>query len=163
VDLARLRWPELKRSFFGDIRAMIADGRCAGAYDEGTMGSAIGTVLVVDDDVEIRETMMNVLACEGYEVIGAANGVQALERLRSALPSVMLLDLMMPVMSGWEVIEELERTGEIEALPIVVVSAMGAPGAQECLAKPVALEDLLQAVGRCCGGRSSAVQISMRV
>jgi CheY-like chemotaxis protein len=108
------------------------------------------TVLVVDDDAEIRETLMLLLEREGYGVIGAENGAQALVALRQSHPSVMLLDLMMPVMSGWEVLDELETTGELANVPIVVVSAMCAPGARACLRKPVDLDELLEVVGRCC-------------
>jgi two-component system response regulator CpxR len=114
------------------------------------MVASSGIVLVVDDDAEIRETLTHLLQAEGYTVLRAANGVQALEQLRVGHPNVMLLDLMMPVMSGWEVLEELGESGELEKVPIVVVSAMGAPGARVCLRKPVNLDELLAVVGRCC-------------
>jgi CheY-like chemotaxis protein len=114
------------------------------------MTPSLRTVLVVDDDAEIRETLMVLLEQEGYIAIGAANGVQALEQLRRAHPNVMLLDLMMPVMSGWEVLDELETTGELGKVPIIVVSAMCAPGARACLRKPVDLDQLLAVVAGCC-------------
>jgi CheY-like chemotaxis protein len=114
------------------------------------MMASSGTVLVVDDDAEIRETLTLLLEQEGYTVLGAENGVQALEQLRRGHPNVMLLDLMMPVMSGWEVLDELGECGELGSVPIIVVSAMCAPGARACLVKPVDLEELLEVVGRCC-------------
>ena len=114
------------------------------------MVASSGIVLVVDDDAEIRETLTHLLQAEGYTVLRAANGVQALEQLRAGHPNVMLLDLMMPVMSGWEVLEELGASGELESVPIIVVSAMCAPGARACLRKPVNLDELLAAVGSCC-------------
>jgi CheY-like chemotaxis protein len=114
------------------------------------MMASSGTVLVVDDDAEIRETMTLLLEQEGYTVIAAENGLQALEQLRERHPDVMLLDLMMPVMSGWEVLDELGESGELANVKIVVVSAMCAPGARACLRKPVDLEELLDVVGRCC-------------
>src|ERR1700691_5925439 len=109
-----------------------------------------GTVLVVDDDAEIREVMIHLLEQEGYTVLGAENGLQALVQLRESHPNLMLLDLMMPVMSGWEVLEALAETGELARIPIIVVSAMCAPGAQACLRKPVDLDELLALVGRYC-------------
>jgi CheY-like chemotaxis protein len=109
-----------------------------------------GIVLVVDDDAEIRETLSALLQNEGYTVVRAENGAQALEQLRRVHPSVMLLDLMMPVMSGWEVLEELETNHEFDDVKIVVVSAMCAPRARACLRKPVDLEELLDVVGECC-------------
>jgi CheY-like chemotaxis protein len=114
------------------------------------MISSSGIVLVVDDDVEIRETLSHLLQQEGYTVLRAANGEQALAQLRTCHPNVMLLDLMMPVKSGWEVLEELDETGELGAIPIIVVSAMCAPGARACLRKPVDLDELLDVVGTCC-------------
>ena len=108
------------------------------------------TVLVVDDDGEIRDTLTSLLQHEGYTVLGAENGVQALEKLRRLHPDVMLLDLMMPVMSGWEVLEELEERGELDTTQIVVVSARGAPFARACLRKPVDLDELRHVVDRCC-------------
>jgi two-component system response regulator CpxR len=114
------------------------------------MLASSGIVLVVDDDAEIRETLTHLLEEEGYTVLRAANGVQALKHLREDHPNVMLLDLMMPVMSGWEVLEELGESGEIDTIPIIVVSAMCAPGARACLRKPVNLDELLAVVGTCC-------------
>jgi CheY-like chemotaxis protein len=112
-----------------------------------------GIVLVVDDDAEIRETLSALLEHEGYTVLSAENGKQALEHLHQTTPSCVLLDLMMPVMSGWEVLEEVQESAELSTIPIVVVSAMCAPGARHCLQKPVDLDELLDVVDRCCCGR----------
>lgn len=82
------------------------------------------TVLVVDDDFDLRHTMREVLQDEGYVVATAANGREALELLRrSAPPRVMVLDLMMPVMDGWELLDELKRDSELAGIPVVVISA----------------------------------------
>jgi CheY-like chemotaxis protein len=114
-----------------------------------------GIVLVVDDDAEIRETLSALLQHEGYTVFRAENGKQALEQLRQIHPhpSCVLLDLMMPVMSGWEVLEEVSESAELSRIPIVVVSAMCAPGAKACLQKPVDLDELLEVVDSCCCGK----------
>jgi CheY-like chemotaxis protein len=114
-----------------------------------------GTVLVVDDDASIRETMSDVLEEEGYCVLCAENGKTALELLEKARPNLVLLDLMMPVMSGWEVLEVLGDRDELAHIPIVVVSAMLAPGARMCLPKPVDLGHLLQVVEHYCGMMSA--------
>ena len=115
--------------------------------------SCSGIVLVVDDDVEIRETLSALLQHEGYTVVRAENGRQCLDQLRNLQPNCVLLDLMMPVMSGWEVLEEIQENDELSKIPIVVVSAMCAPGAKACLQKPVDLDELLDVVDRCCCGR----------
>ncbi len=107
------------------------------------------SILVVDDDEAIRQVIAEVLRDEGYDVVCAANGAQALRELqKKERPDLMLLDLMMPVMSGWEVLEELEATEPRSRIPIVVVSAMGAPGVAEHLSKPLDLDDLLATVAR---------------
>src|SRR5580704_15453870 len=109
-------------------------------------------VLVVDDDEAIREVIAEVLRDEGYAVVCAGNGAQALDELgRDDQPDLVLLDLMMPVMSGWEVLEHLQAHDDLARIPVVVVSAMNAPGAREHLAKPIDLEHLLATVGRLTG------------
>jgi CheY-like chemotaxis protein len=131
-----------------------------------------GTVLVVDDDEAIRETVNDVLCDEGYDVLLAENGEQALQLLKERHPSVVLLDLMMPVMSGWEVLEAIENREDLADIPIVVVSAMCArqvpnggdgdpprppnpPGARMYLPKPIDLNHLLHVVGHYCGMMAS--------
>lgn len=107
------------------------------------------SVLVVDDDEAIRQVISEVLLDEGYEVVCAENGLQALGELqRERPPDLVLLDLMMPVMSGWEVLEELQSSDELSRIPVVVVSAMAAPGVHEHLPKPIDLDNLLSTVGR---------------
>jgi CheY-like chemotaxis protein len=127
------------------------------------MIASSGIVLVVDDDVEIRDTLAQLLQQEGYTVLRAANGVQALEQLRRGHPDVMLLDLMMPTMSGWEVLEELDESGELGSIPVIVVSAMTAPGARACLQKPVNLDELLSVVSRCCRGSAGTAHATAHV
>jgi CheY-like chemotaxis protein len=106
-------------------------------------------VLVADDDDAIRQVISEVLRDEGYDVICVENGAQALRALQQAPPpDLVLLDLMMPVMSGWEVLEQLQSSYELSQIPVVVVSAMTAPGVREHLAKPIDLEHLLATVGR---------------
>jgi two-component system response regulator CpxR len=107
------------------------------------------SVLVVDDDEAIRQVVSEVLRDEGYDVVCAENGVQALRELQEERHAdLVLLDLMMPVMSGWEVLEQLQMSDELSRIPVVVISAMNAPGAQEYLAKPIDLDQLLATVGR---------------
>jgi CheY-like chemotaxis protein len=113
-------------------------------------------VLVVDDDVAIRETLHDVLESAGYKVGLAENGARALESMRTDAPDVVVLDLMMPVMSGWEVLEAAEEEAELRSIPILVISAMAAPvadgeregGVRMCLPKPLELDVLLAALDR---------------
>jgi len=80
-------------------------------------------VLVVDDDPDIRALLRRMLEPEGYTVIEAENGRTALARLREAAPSVVLLDLMMPEMDGFEFVAEFRRHEPWRAIPIVVITA----------------------------------------
>jgi GAF domain-containing protein/CheY-like chemotaxis protein len=80
-------------------------------------------VLVVDDDAEVRQLLRRMLESEGYAVVEAENGRVALERLRGEPPSLILLDLMMPEMDGFEFVAELRRHEDWRAIPIVVITA----------------------------------------
>jgi two-component system, chemotaxis family, chemotaxis protein CheY len=107
-------------------------------------------VLVVDDDPDILEALSEILEAEGYDVQRARNGREALQRLEHGLPDLVLLDLMMPVMDGWEFARSLDPGARP---PIIVLSAdrnVSAKakeiGALGWLAKPFELSDLLAAV-----------------
>jgi GAF domain-containing protein/CheY-like chemotaxis protein/anti-sigma regulatory factor (Ser/Thr protein kinase) len=80
-------------------------------------------VLVVDDDVALRQLLRRMLEPEGYTVVEAENGRVALERLRGVSPSVILLDLMMPEMDGFEFVAEFRRHEAWRTIPIVVITA----------------------------------------
>ncbi|HLY28103.1 MAG TPA: response regulator [Aggregatilineales bacterium] len=81
------------------------------------------SVLVVDDEKDIRELLRIAFLTNGYEVFTATNGVEALESIRQEQPSAVLLDLMMPHMSGYEVVESLRDEGLLDLLPIVILTA----------------------------------------
>jgi CheY-like chemotaxis protein len=80
-------------------------------------------VLVVDDDAEVRQLLRRMLESEGFAVVEAENGRVALERLRGEPPSLILLDLMMPEMDGFEFVAELRRDEGWRAIPVVVITA----------------------------------------
>jgi CheY-like chemotaxis protein len=116
-----------------------------------------GTILVVDDDDDTRTCVMAVLEEEGYEVLGSNNGVEALAILRGGyVPDLVLLDLMMPVMSGWEMLEELTKAPKLADLPVVVFTAAGDPvprGAKltkPVVRKPIDVDLLLRMVNDYC-------------
>jgi CheY-like chemotaxis protein len=113
------------------------------------------TVLIVEDDADIRDTFRAILEDRGYCVATAGNGREALDRIAAERPCLVLLDLMMPVMSGPEFLDVVKQDPRLASIPIVVVSAYGemlddsAP-AEGFLRKPVGLEMLLQWVARFC-------------
>lgn len=109
-------------------------------------------VEVVDDDEDIRESMRDLLTDEGYAVTTAANGAEAIDVMADIRPCVVLLDLMMPVMNGWQVVEEMRRRN-LHDIPVCVVSAMRdrAPAHVHCvLGKPVNVKKLLLIVEKEC-------------
>src|SRR5436309_3003240 len=111
-------------------------------------------VLVVDDDPFIVEALAGLLRDEGYLVSTASNGLEALERLRARCADVILLDLMMPIMDGWEFSAERLRLGLCPAARLVVLTAAvdaatkaGQVGADSFLPKPYSADQLLVLVG----------------
>jgi len=106
-------------------------------------------VLVVDDDADIRELLVEFLGSEGYDVTSAGDGVEALERARAHRPDVILLDLMMPGMNGWEFREIQRRDAQLADVPVVVISAFDSDlDVDEVLRKPFRVEELLATVER---------------
>jgi two-component system, chemotaxis family, chemotaxis protein CheY len=109
-------------------------------------------ILIVDDDESIRQIVRICLTDEGYEVMEAANGQAALHRLAEFTPNLILLDLRMPVMDGWEFARRYEEWPAPRAPVVAFVAALNAE--QDCadldaagiLAKPFDLDDLLDAV-----------------
>lgn len=118
-------------------------------------------VLVVDDDNEIRETMVEILNDEGYEAVGASDGIEALEQLRDPADRwcLVLLDLMMPNMDGRAFRAVQLQDPAIAPIPVVIVSAMNdvATTAEELrvaahMTKPIPLRELIQMVRQFCAG-----------
>jgi CheY-like chemotaxis protein len=124
----------------------------------GESGHIMGAVLVVDDDAEIRRFLCDLLESEGYTVLSACDGREALEVLRATRePLVVMLDLMMPVLDGYQVLSELERDpGSRTGRKVIVMSASERllsgefPRADALLPKPFELLDLLDLVDILC-------------
>ena len=113
-------------------------------------------ILVVEDDPGIRQGIADFLGFEGYAVDVAVNGEEALAYLRERRPSLMVLDLVMPVMNGPQLLERLRAERIAEGVPVAIMTAAmpGAstlPVADAYLSKPFDLEALLQVVGRHAG------------
>lgn len=113
-----------------------------------------GTVLVVDDDESITAMVQFVLEDEGYRVLTAGDGARALEILQEELPHLILLDMRMPRMNGWE-FAETYRANCDRCAPIVVVTAATNAGqraseikAHGWLGKPFDVEELIAVVDR---------------
>jgi two-component system response regulator MprA len=106
-------------------------------------------VLIVDDDRRLRETIAELLAEDGYRVVTADHGARALERMRGEHVCMVLLDLMMPTKSGFQVLSELIGDPEMPRVPVGVISALVTEtplGTVGVLRKPFDLDRLLALV-----------------
>jgi CheY-like chemotaxis protein len=113
------------------------------------------SVLVVDDEPQVVWMLRFSLEAEGYQTHSAGDGRDALDQIRRHRPRVVLLDIMMPVMDGWSVLEELRTLPAEERPRVVVVSARASTrdrdkavelGADAFVAKPFNVDDLLGVV-----------------
>jgi len=122
-------------------------------------------ILVVDDDPAIRDVVVDILALSHYAVRTASNGAEALAAIRQRQPAAILLDLMMPVMNGWEFLRRCRGEEPCAPVPVVIMSAARDAGsvadelgAQAFLPKPFELDDILSVVERLAGGATGAVR-----
>jgi CheY-like chemotaxis protein len=107
-------------------------------------------LLIVDDEVAILEALQDILTVEGYSVSTAANGAEGLQRTSQERPDLILLDLMMPVMDGQEMLRRLKEDAALRHIPVLVMSA-GRISKSELhgsrfLAKPFELDELLDTI-----------------
>ena len=114
-----------------------------------------GVVLIVEDDADTRHMLATCLELQGYDVLTAANGREALDCLETRTPTLLLVDLMMPVMDGMEFRDAQRRHPRASAVPFVVFTAVAHGrqiaeriGADGFLPKPVQLNELFEVVSR---------------
>lgn len=112
-------------------------------------------VLIVDDEPDIRLLIRVNLIQAGYEVLEAGNGREAIDLLDREEPDLILLDLRLPGLDGWEVIEHLKEQGVADRIPVVAISAHASPttkdrarevGFRSYVSKPFTPEELLDVV-----------------
>jgi CheY-like chemotaxis protein len=118
-----------------------------GVSREGTLSRR---VLIVEDDVVIREALVDGLDAEGFAVQEAADGAEALTLISESAPDLILLDLMMPKMTGWQLMEELRKEPALHDIPVVIVTAARyagtVPPGSPMFIKPLRLERLIQSI-----------------
>jgi CheY-like chemotaxis protein len=114
-------------------------------------------ILVVDDDESHRTLICDLLEEMGYRTVQARNGREALDLMEEELPMAVLLDLRMPVMSGWGLLEALKKMPRARHLPIIIISAYGFEweaelvGASGYVSKPVDLDKVRTTVHQILG------------
>jgi CheY-like chemotaxis protein len=129
----------------------------------------VATILVVDDEPDIRLLVRFTLGLDGHEVVEARDGGEALEVVGRHRPDLIVLDVMMPEVSGWDTLTQLKADGDdrVRQIPVVMLTALSAPldrarggieGAVRYLAKPIAPDDLRFTVTEALGGDPEPVQ-----
>jgi len=114
-------------------------------------------VLVVEDNSDVRNMLVLLLHSHSYETITARNGAEGLAQMRERRPCVVLLDMHMPVMDGWQFRDLQLQDPAIADIPVVCITAMWHPQDVErklgipCLGKPVDFPSVIRAVERACG------------
>ena len=111
------------------------------------------TVLIVDDEEGIRESLRDIFEDEGYQVQVASDGVEAMQLLSDELPCVVILDIIMPRMDGVEVWNAMKADSKLAAIPIVVTTSdpNRAPQGALTMRKPIDLTRLISTVEGFCG------------
>lgn len=118
-------------------------------------------VLIAEDEANIVESLSFILGREGYEVATVADGEAALARLRVDLPDLMILDVMMPRLNGFEVLKTVKGDPRLQRLPVIVLTAKtqvqdrelaGAIGADAYMTKPYSNRDIVEQVRRLTAG-----------
>lgn len=117
------------------------------------------SILVVEDDNDIRNSLIEVLELEGYHTEAASNGQEALDLLKTTQkPCLVLLDMMMPIMNGREFLDRVMEDSYLAPMPVLVVSAIAdksdTHGAIDFVKKPVDIEVILKYVEEFCNGTS---------
>lgn len=115
-------------------------------------------ILCIEDEPEMIDLIRLILGRRGFEVIGAAGGKEGLEKVRQEPPDLILLDLMMPDMDGWEVYQQIKADEKIKDIPVIVVTAkaqsidkvlgLHIAKVDDYIAKPFSPQDLLNSVDK---------------
>jgi CheY-like chemotaxis protein len=114
------------------------------------------TVLVIDDDWTVRDLMARLLEKMGYHAVLASSGEEGLRLARQLRPSIITLDVVMPDLSGWDVLDQLKADSQLASIPVIMVTivdqeALGlARGASTHLVKPIDRDQLSLALEKHC-------------
>src|SRR5690348_221939 len=112
-------------------------------------------ILVIEDEPEMRRNLVTVLKMEGYEAVAAENGRRGLELAKAQVPDLVLCDVMMPELDGYEVLQALHSNSRNALIPFIFLTAKGEKedqrngmnlGADDYLTKPVTKDHLLKAI-----------------
>jgi DNA-binding response OmpR family regulator len=124
---------------------------------------SIKHILCIEDEPEMIDLIRLILSRRGFEVEGAAGGMDGLKKVREKRPDLVLLDLMMPDMDGWEVYQQMKADEATRHIPVIVVTAkaqsidkvlgLHIAKVDDYIAKPFSPQELLNSVERVFSGR----------
>lgn len=127
------------------------------------MSDKVQRVVYIEDEQEMIDLVRLILSRKGYELIGAAGGREGLEEVRRTRPDLVLLDLMMPDMDGWDVYQQMKADEETRSIPVIVVTAkaqsidkvlgLHIAKVDDYIAKPFSPHELLDSVEKVLGER----------
>ena len=109
-------------------------------------------ILVVDDEIDIAESIASLLESEGYICLVVNDGAEALKKLETEIPDLLIIDVMMPIVTGTEVVKEIRKQSKLKNLPILLMSASKEPSAlgdmkwDNFLRKPFDIDELISEV-----------------
>ena len=116
----------------------------------------IRRVVTIEDEQEMIDLIKLILGRKGFEVHGANGGVKGLETIREIMPDLVLLDLMMPEMDGWQVYQQIKKDETIQHIPVIVVTAkaqnidkvlgLHIAKVDDYISKPFSLQELVDRV-----------------
>ncbi|MGE5375610.1 MAG: response regulator [Bacteroidota bacterium] len=121
------------------------------------------TVLIIEDETDAADLFAEMMRVSGFRVLKLNSSAPALAMMTAEKPDVVILDIMMPEMSGLDILRQMRRNPDLKGIPVVVVSAMSLPadiksgmeaGASMYLTKPVGVLELRQAVDRALGNQA---------
>jgi DNA-binding response OmpR family regulator len=127
------------------------------------MAEAKKTVVCIEDEPEMVDLIKLILGRKGFELIGAMGGREGLDAIRRVKPDLVLLDLMMPDMDGWEVYQQIKADDELKRIPVIVVTAkaqsidkvlgLHIAKVDDYVTKPFGPQELLQSVEKVLGAK----------
>ncbi len=120
---------------------------------------SVKTILIVDNDLQVRRAIELILRYSGYHVVMAESGPEGIKKASSLQPDLILMDVMMPEMDGFETIRRIRQLSECDHIPIILLSVLGnqaearvkgeSVGVCDCIAKPVKVDELRDRIDAC--------------
>jgi two-component system response regulator VicR len=135
--------------------------------EKSLMTDQVRQVVYIEDETEMIDLVKLILSRKQFNVLGAGGGREGLDLVRKALPDVVLLDLMMPDMDGWEVYQQLKADETTKSIPVIVVTAkaqnidkvlgLHIAKVDDYIAKPFSPSELVESLEKVLEGRKTSI------